>query len=100
MSIYRREFVTVSGRGVTDRWLIGLAIPAKTVSHPFRSTIPLGATKFLKLAHETINPAVTAEDVREMLIQHILTEEIFSKVFDEDDFHRNNNVARRTACGR
>jgi predicted helicase len=53
-----------------------------------------GATKFLKHAQETINPAVTAEDVREMLIQHILTEEIFSKVFDEDDFHRQNNVAK------
>jgi predicted helicase len=53
-----------------------------------------GATKFLRLAQETINPAVTAEDVREMLIQHVLTEEIFSKVFDEDDFHRNNNVAK------
>jgi predicted helicase len=53
-----------------------------------------GAIKFLRLAQETINPAVTAEDVREMLIQHILTEEIFSKVFDEDDFHRNNNVAK------
>ena len=32
-------------------------------------------------------------DVREMLIQHILTEEIFAKVFDEADFHRENNVA-------
>nr|WP_249130634.1 N-6 DNA methylase [Bradyrhizobium diazoefficiens] len=53
-----------------------------------------GATKFLKHAQETINPAVTAEDVREMLIQHILTEEIFSKVFDEDDFHHQNNVAK------
>jgi predicted helicase len=53
-----------------------------------------GAVKFLKHAQETINPAVTAEDVREMLIQHILTEEIFSKVFDEDDFHRQNNVAK------
>ena len=30
-----------------------------------------------------------------MLIQHILTEEIFSKVFDEDDFHRQNNVAKK-----
>src|SRR5258708_38138331 len=40
------------------------------------------------------NPAVTAEDVREMLIQHVLTEEIFSKEFDEDDFHRQNNVAK------
>ena len=28
-----------------------------------------------------------------MLIQHILTEEIFSKVFDSE-FHRDNNVAR------
>lgn len=52
------------------------------------------AIKFLKHAQETINPAVTADDVREMLIQHILTEEIFSKVFDEDDFHRQNNVAK------
>jgi predicted helicase len=33
-------------------------------------------------------------DVREMLIQHILTEEIFAKVFDDADFHRQNNVAR------
>jgi hypothetical protein len=52
------------------------------------------AIKFLKHAQETINPAITAEDIREMLIQHILTEEIFSKVFDEDDFHRQNNVAK------
>jgi predicted helicase len=29
-----------------------------------------------------------------MLIQHILTEEIFSQVFDNADFHRRNNVAR------
>ena len=52
------------------------------------------AAKFLKHAHETINPSVTAEDVREMLIQHILTEEIFAKVFDDSDFHRQNNVAK------
>jgi predicted helicase len=32
--------------------------------------------------------------VREMLIQHILTEEIFSQVFDNADFHRENNVAK------
>ncbi len=30
-----------------------------------------------------------------MLIQHILTEEIFSKIFGEDDFHRQNNVAKK-----
>jgi predicted helicase len=50
--------------------------------------------KFLVNAQEAINPSLTAADVREMLIQHILTEEIFSKVFDESDFHQHNNVAR------
>ena len=50
--------------------------------------------KFLKHAKETINPAVTAADVREMLIQHILTEDIFAKVFNDSDFHRLNNVAK------
>src|SRR5512133_85224 len=49
---------------------------------------------FLDHAREAINPNLTAADVREMLIQHVLTEEIFSKVFGEDDFHRQNNVAK------
>jgi predicted helicase len=52
------------------------------------------AIKFLKHAQDTINPSVTAADVREMLIQHILTEEIFSHIFDNSDFHRRNNVAK------
>lgn len=51
------------------------------------------SSAFLKHAQEAINPGLTAADVREMLIQHILTEEIFSKVFDSE-FHRDNNVAR------
>lgn len=50
--------------------------------------------KFLNHAQETINPSVSGDDVREMLIQHILTEEIFAKVFNDDDFHRQNNVAK------
>ena len=53
------------------------------------------AIKFLKHAQETINPKVVAADVREMLIQHILTEEIFSQVFDNSDFHHHNNVAKQ-----
>jgi predicted helicase/very-short-patch-repair endonuclease len=50
--------------------------------------------KFLDHAREAINPNLTEADVREMLIQHVLTEEIFAKVFDDSDFHRHNNVAR------
>lgn len=40
------------------------------------------AGAFLDHARDAINPALAEADVREMLIQHILTEEIFSKVFD------------------
>src|SRR3990172_13433459 len=50
--------------------------------------------KFLAHAQGAINPGLTDADVREMLIQHVLTEEIFSKVFGEDDFHHHNNVAK------
>jgi predicted helicase len=59
------------------------------------SAFKAGAQAFLQHAQETINPSVTDADVREMLIQHILTEDIFSKVFGEDDFHRQNNVAKK-----
>ena len=52
------------------------------------------ADKFLKHAKDTINPAVTEADIREMLIQHILTEEIFDKVFGDGEFHRQNNIAK------
>lgn len=52
------------------------------------------ADKFLQHAKDTINPSVGEADVREMLIQHILTEEIFAHVFDNSDFHRENNIAK------
>ncbi len=52
------------------------------------------ADAFLTQAKRTINPAVAEADIREMLIQHILTEEIFSHVFNEGDFHRENNIAK------
>jgi predicted helicase len=51
------------------------------------------SARFLEHAQDAINPELTDADVREMLIQHILTEEIFSKVFDSE-FHHENNVAR------
>ena len=49
---------------------------------------------FLRLCHDSINPDVTKLDVREMIIQHILTEDIFNTIFDETQFHRENNIAR------
>jgi predicted helicase len=52
------------------------------------------ADAFLAHARDTINPTLTESDVREMLIQHILTEEIFTQVFDSGQFHQENNIAQ------
>jgi predicted helicase len=52
-------------------------------------------TEFLKLCKESIHEDVVFDDVREMMIQHILTDEIFSSVFDESHFHRENNIAQQ-----
>ena len=50
---------------------------------------------FLELCHQSISPTVSNDNVREMLIQHILTKDIFVRVFAADQFHRENNVARQ-----
>ena len=49
---------------------------------------------FLILCQKAINPDVGMADVREMIIQHILTEDIFMRVFNEAEFHRENAIAR------
>ena len=53
------------------------------------------ADDFLALCRESISKDVGPDDVREMLLQHILTKDIFQRVFAEDQFHRENNIAQR-----
>lgn len=50
--------------------------------------------RFFELCRLEINPDIIMDDVREMMIQHILTEDIFNAVFDETGFHRENNIAK------
>ncbi len=50
--------------------------------------------KFWNVCRESINPEISAFDIREMLIQHILTAEIFDTVFGDSHFHRENNIAK------
>ena len=42
---------------------------------------------------KAINPNIQMADIREMIIQHILTEDIFMRIFDDAEFHRENNIA-------
>jgi len=43
---------------------------------------------------DDIDEEIAKEDIREMMIQHILTADIFNTIFDEPYFHRENNVAQ------
>jgi predicted helicase len=50
--------------------------------------------KFLELCKVEINPEITLADVREMMIQHLLTSDIFNRIFNDPDFHRHNTIGR------
>ena len=62
---------------------------AEAESAPYREA----AAAFLYLCRRSIGPNVSEADVREMLLQHVLTKDIFLRVFGEDEFHRENNIA-------
>ena len=64
-------------------------------AHASNAAYQAAEAAFLVHAKETINPTLGTADVREMLIQHILTEEIFAKVFDDSEFHQKNNIAKQ-----
>lgn len=49
---------------------------------------------FKELMREALNPNLSDQAVEEMLIQHLLTERIFRKVFNNPDFAQRNIVAR------
>ncbi len=49
---------------------------------------------FLAHCKAEINPDITMADVREMMIQHILTSDIFNKIFDDAEFHQHNSIAK------
>lgn len=63
-------------------------------AHAENAAFRQASSVFLEHVRDTINPSLTAADVREMLIQHVLTEEIFAAVFPGTPFHQDNNVAR------
>jgi predicted helicase len=48
---------------------------------------------FMEVCRAAINPNISAQAVEEMLIQHLLTERLFRKVFNNPDFVRRNAIA-------
>ncbi len=50
--------------------------------------------QFWDICKKSINPNLTLLDIREMLLQHILTEDIFHNIFKESSFYQENNITR------
>jgi predicted helicase len=50
---------------------------------------------FCALCRGSLNPNISVEAVEEMIIQHILTERIFRKIFDVADFIQRNVIAQQ-----
>lgn len=50
-------------------------------------------TEFLKICSASFHSDISEKDVEDMLIQHLLTERIFRKVFDNPDFVNKNVIA-------
>lgn len=48
---------------------------------------------FHDLCRGSIDPAITVEEIEEMLVQHLLTERLFRNVFDNAEFTRRNAIA-------
>lgn len=62
---------------------------------------PTRFAAFLDQCQHTIGARVSADQAREMLIQHILTEQIFRDIFPASEFHRANHLTRhRSRTGR
>ncbi|HEY9779220.1 MAG TPA: type ISP restriction/modification enzyme [Leptolyngbyaceae cyanobacterium] len=50
--------------------------------------------KFWQICQNSINPNLTLLDIREIMIQHILTEDIFFNIFKNSPSHQENNITR------
>jgi predicted helicase len=48
---------------------------------------------FAELCRQSLDPKIGSDVINEMLVQHLLTERLFSTVFDNPDFIRRNAIA-------
>ncbi len=65
-----------------------------TIVHQTHEKFLTAFDKLFTLCQQSINPKINEFDIREMIIQHILTEDIFLTVFNESQFHRENVIAK------
>jgi len=80
---FRDEIPEVAGR------ILKLVDEESRVNKPFARA----SENFADICRESVNPNLSADAIREMLIQHLLTERIFRTVFNNPDFINKNIIA-------
>jgi len=89
-----------SFRVARDKFLSELPKVAEALSgllktaHQDNKKFQQGAANFLLLCKRSIGERVNASHIDEMLIQHILTDQIFRAVFSDSNFHEENHLAK------
>ena len=51
--------------------------------------------RFHETCKQTINKEITTHDIDEMLVQHVLTKELFGSIFNATDFVNSNNIGQQ-----
>jgi predicted helicase len=69
--------------------LVGIIEQERQTNRTFVQTF----TRFCEMCRAAINPNIGEDAVERMLVQHLLTERIFRKVFDNSDFAKRNVIA-------
>ncbi len=86
-----REALLIFKRDLPDIAKVLKEMIAKTTGNP---NFEQEYQSFFNLCKRSINPQIQKTDIDEMIIQHILTEEIFRSIFDNSQYHEENNVAQ------
>ena len=73
--------------------LAGGLLAKITLAHKGNAKFRDAFESLMDLCRSSLNPNIREAAVDEMLVQHLLTERIFSKVFEDQDFVRRNVIA-------
>ena len=89
--------ITMADDGQLEKLLISFIEFERQEIHQFHAAIgqfKSDLPSLVQWCREEINPEFTYEDIREILIQHMLTDKLFLAVLGEADFIKKNNIAR------
>ena len=90
----------VGGKKYLENWAKDVAKKVKRIKEQIDialkkdESIRKDFQEFLKALREIINPSITEEEAKSLLVQHMITKPIFEALFGEYDFLKDNPVAQ------